>query len=111
MKLFSYRRFVSGVFQPDSGLSDRFLFPESHFSFGGLPALPPTSFHSSPVMDVRLLPPRHTSSVLTAAFHRIFFRFCFSLRLLWLLLPIDSLSIPLFPVLFQSTALVASSSN
>ena len=87
MKLFGYRRFVSGAFQPDSGLSDRFMCPDSHCSFGGLPALPPASLHSSPVMDVRILPPCQTSSVLTAVFHRV------------------------FPVLFQSTALVASSSN
>ncbi|KAL0661364.1 hypothetical protein Bca4012_098201 [Brassica carinata] len=87
MKLFGYRRLVSGAFQPDSGLSDRFLLPESHFSFSGLPALPPASLHSSLVMDVRLWSLRHTSSVLTAAFHRV------------------------FPVLFQSTALVASSSD
>ncbi|KAF3563309.1 hypothetical protein DY000_02018606 [Brassica cretica] len=88
MKLFSYRRFVSGVFQPDSGLSDRFLFPESHFSFGGLPALPPTSLHSSS-SDER--------PAFASASH---------------LVGVDGGFSPVFfPVLFQSTVFVASSSN
>ncbi|KAF2534043.1 hypothetical protein F2Q70_00030543 [Brassica cretica] len=39
-------------------------------SLGGLSVLPPASSPSLPVMDVRLLSPRHSSLVLTAALHR-----------------------------------------